>query len=471
MTQQTHHTQGSNRPGQMTAIMRAVAPTGPKVLRIGLVQSGRVIEERIIKKRQTVTIGSSEKNLFVISANTIPSTFKLFELIDDQYVLNFHESMTGRIALPTGISELSVLQGQSKRVADAFQTRLSEDARGKVVVGDTTFLFQFVAPPPVQPKPQLPVSVTRGAAGVDWPTTMIAAFSFLAHFMALGALYSDWLDPVVDYDVNVKNLVESVKNLPPPPQLEEKKVDEEADKKKEAEEVKEAAKPVAKTPQKEPEAGAERPKMSAKEVAALSDELDSFDMGILGVNTGRSATADVLGSGDNIATSVLDKAAASGAGVSAGGPGGLKLGSAGGAIRPGEGGNSLASIGSTGKAGGEGSGEAAAVKGPKGNASVGASSVAGGSVGNASSVVSRMSAGFRACYQRGLATNPEASGKIDLKIKVGPGGEVTAVAANSSGTLPAAVVNCVKGRAQSARFQPPDGGMAIISVPVSFVKQ
>jgi hypothetical protein len=338
------------------------------------------------------------------------------------------------------------------------------------VVGDTTFLFQFVAPPPVQPKPQLPVSVTRGATGVDWPTTMIAAFSFLAHFMALGALYSDWLDPVVDYDVNVKNLVESVKNLPPPPALEEKKVEEDT-KKKEAEPVKEVAKPVERTPQKAPEAGAEKPKMSAKETAALSEELDSFDMGILGVSTGRSATADVLGSGDNIATNVLDKAAASGAGVSAGGPGGLKLGAAGGAIRPGEAGNSLASIGATGKSAGEGSGEVAAVKGPKGNASVGASSVAGGAVGNASSVVSRMSAGFRACYQRGLATNPEASGKIDLRIKVGPGGEVSAVAASATGTLPAAVVNCVKGRAQSARFQPPDGGVAIISVPVSFVKQ
>lgn len=456
----------------MTAIMRAVAPSGPKVLRIGLVQGGRVIEERIIKKRQTVSIGTSEKNLFVIAGSAVPTTFKLFELVDDHYVLNFQDAMSGRVALPTGVSELSVLQGQAKRTSEGYQTRLTDDARGKIVIGDTTFLFQFVAPPPVQPKPQLPVSVTRGAAGVDWPTTMIAAFSFLAHFMALGALYSDWLDPVVDNDVNVKNLVETVKNLPPPPQLEEKKVEEEADKKKPAEEVKEAAKkPEPKQADKAPDDGAPKPKLSAKEVAALSDELDSFDMGVLGVSSGRSATADVLGSGDNIATSVLDKAAASGAGVSAGGPGGLRLGAAGGAIRPGTSGNSLASIGSTGKTGGEGSGEAAAVKGPKGNASVGGASVAGGAVGNASSVVSRMSAGFRACYQRGLATNPEASGKIDLKIKVGPGGEVTSVTATSTGTLPASVVTCVKGRAQSARFQPPDGGVAIVSVPVSFVKQ
>ncbi len=54
MTQQHFGQPQANRPGQMTAVMRAVAATGPKVLRIGVVQSGRVIEERIIKQRTHV---------------------------------------------------------------------------------------------------------------------------------------------------------------------------------------------------------------------------------------------------------------------------------------------------------------------------------------------------------------------------------------------------------------------------------
>ena len=59
--------QSAGRPGQMTAVMRAMATaTGPKVLRIGLVQSGRVVEERIIKQRTTVTVGSNERATFVI---------------------------------------------------------------------------------------------------------------------------------------------------------------------------------------------------------------------------------------------------------------------------------------------------------------------------------------------------------------------------------------------------------------------
>src|SRR4029079_17934061 len=80
----------------------------------------------------------------------------------------------------------------------AYKVRLTEDSRGKVVIGDTTFLFQFVAPPPIQPKPQLPVAVLRGASSIDWNTTIIAALSFLFHFMLLGAVYSDWLDPGID---------------------------------------------------------------------------------------------------------------------------------------------------------------------------------------------------------------------------------------------------------------------------------
>src|SRR5262245_36701082 len=96
-----------NKPGQMTAIMRAVPQiAGPKVLRIGLVQAGRVIEERVIKQRTTVSVGPSEKSMFVVPGSVVPAMFKLFELVGGEYHLNFVDAMTGRIALPGGVSEL-----------------------------------------------------------------------------------------------------------------------------------------------------------------------------------------------------------------------------------------------------------------------------------------------------------------------------------------------------------------------------
>ena len=68
-TQNTQQPQAKGpRPGAMTMAMQAVQvkPAGPKVLRIGLIQGGKIVEERVIRKRETVTVGSSEKNHFVI---------------------------------------------------------------------------------------------------------------------------------------------------------------------------------------------------------------------------------------------------------------------------------------------------------------------------------------------------------------------------------------------------------------------
>lgn len=470
MTQQPYQPGVSQRPGQMTAVMRAVAAnSGPKVLRIGVVQGGRVAEERIIKQRTHVSVGASEKNMFVVSTQNLPATFRLFELIGNDYHLNFLDGMTGRIALPTGISDLNMLKGQAKRNAQgAYQVRLTEDSRGKVVIGDTTFLFQFVAPPPIQPKPQLPVAVLRGASSIDWNTTIIAALSFLCHFMALGAIYSDWLDPVIDDEVSVAGLIDSLKSLPPPPPVEEK-VEEKADEAAKPEEKADTApKPAAAAPAAGPQ-GPAAP-MSAREAAALSSELDKIDMAVLAFAGTGPATAGVLRSGE-VPTGSLDQAAASAAAVGAGG-GDLNLKGGGGAIRPGAAGGGLAGIGSTGRGTGtEGTGTAVKVEGPKGNADVGKPGVSGGNVSNAARVVAGMRAGFRSCYQRGLSENPDAAGSIRLTIRVGPGGEVAGVTPAPSGSLPPSVIACVVARAQAAQFDPPEGGSAVIAVPVTFVKQ
>ncbi|MCC6215962.1 MAG: AgmX/PglI C-terminal domain-containing protein [Polyangiaceae bacterium] len=464
------------RPGQMTAVMRAVAATGPKVLRIGVVQGGRVSEERIIKQRTHVTVGPNEKSMFVIASQNVPPSFRLFEMVGNEYWLNFLDGMAGRLALPTGISDLAVLKGQARRSPQgAYQVRLSEDSRGKVVIGDVTFLFQFVAPPPIQPRPQLPVSVTRGASDIDWGTTMIAAFCFLLHFMGIGAIYSDWLDPIIDDEVSVAGLVASVQALPAPPPLETEKETTEVDPnaaKADAKDDKPAAKasggPQGAGGSKGPAGG-----LSETKRAAIAAELDTLEMAAIGAMSSQgAATAGVLRGGE-VATGTLDAAAASGAGVSAGGD--LRLGGGGGAIRPGEagGGAGLGQLGAAGKTDGTGgTGEVKKVEGPKGSAAVGGAAVSGGNISNAARVVAGMRAAFRACYQRGLNENPDSAGSIRLSIRVGPGGEVQSVSASPSGNLPGSVVGCVRGRAQAASFDPPEGGAgATVVVPVTFVKQ
>ena len=97
-----------------------------------------------------VTVGPSEKNMFVVGDAGLPASFRLFELVGNDYHLNFLDGMTGRVALPTGISDLAVLRGQARRSPQgAYQVRLTEDSRGKVVVGDD----------------DVPLPVRRAAAG------------------------------------------------------------------------------------------------------------------------------------------------------------------------------------------------------------------------------------------------------------------------------------------------------------------
>lgn len=485
MTQQTPtgpQTAGTGgRPGQMTAVMRAMAAqAGPKVLRIGLVQGGKVIEERVIKQRVHVTVGPSEKSMFVLPTKSVPPNFKLFEIVGNDYVLNFLDGMGGRVALKTGISDLSALRGQAKRVqqgpAQAYQVALSEEARGKVVIGETTFLFQFVAPPPIQPKPQLPSSV-RGGLAIDWTTTIIAAFSFLFHFGLVGSIYSDWMDPVLDDESNTAQLLESLKQLPPPPPVETpvETVDDAAtattDAKTDAPKQ-QASKGGGGGPS--PTKGGGGGNVSDAKAAAISNELNQLNVEMLAaLNASGSSTDRVLQGGD-VPTGLLDNAAASNQGVGSNGVAGLNMGGSGpGTVRPGQGGSGgLASIGNTGKGEGPaGSGEQKAVKGPVGNASVGGAAVSGGSVANASAVVAKMAAGFRRCYNRGLQENPDMKGSVRITAKIGPNGEVLGASPSGGGGLSGTVISCVTARVASAQFSPPEGGGATIVIPVSFFPQ
>ncbi len=134
--------QSTGRPGRMTAVMRAVSQqAGPKILRIGVVQGGKVVDERLIKQRVSVTIGPSEKAMFVVPSRKIPANFKLFELIGSDYYLNYIEGMGGRVALKTGISDLAALKAQAKLISERgvkfHRVRLTEDSRGKVVSLDS----------------------------------------------------------------------------------------------------------------------------------------------------------------------------------------------------------------------------------------------------------------------------------------------------------------------------------------------
>jgi hypothetical protein len=453
------HSPQSGRPGQMTAVMRAMQQsTGPKVLRIGLVASGRILEERIVKQRTSVTVGPSEKSMFVVQAN-VPPQFKLFELIGNDYYLNFLDGMTGRVALASGITDLVALKGQAKRVGPAYQIRLTEEARGKVVIGETTFLFQFVAPPPVQPRPQLPLSVKGGVASqIDWNLTIIAAFSFLLHFGLIGAMYSDWMDPVVSDDLTAA-LTHMVQEPPTPPPIETAEASASAT----ATEAAPSATAKAKAAPKQSAPSAPSPTA----VQALLQQAEQARIAILASLAGGQNIQGAM-KDDNGAPVDLNSLATREGGIS-NASGGLNLpGGAGGPIKPGTGPGGLQGLtgGQTGPAV-DNAGQAQKVV-IKGDAQWGGAS-ASVPVSNAEAVIrSQLQPRARACYNAALASDPTISGKLSLSIQVAPSGEVSAVTPSG---MSGQIVSCIVAAARRLQFAPPGGGGSTIGTSFNFVKQ
>ena len=154
-----------------------------RVLRIGVLLGGKIVEERLIRERVDVTLGQSAKNTFSIPVEGLPRQWTLFQVVNGQYVLNFTKAMDGRLSDGDRVQTLELARsGGAASRGDHWTLPLSEHARGKVSIGELTLLFQFVTEPPRQPKPMLPHSV-RGtlADRLDPQLMVILAVSIVAH--------------------------------------------------------------------------------------------------------------------------------------------------------------------------------------------------------------------------------------------------------------------------------------------------
>jgi hypothetical protein len=451
----------------MTAVMRAVQPTtGPKVLRVALVQGGRVIDERVIPRGAPVTIGPNERSTFVISAPGLSASRSILAYRGEGYVIEISPGLSGRVALASGMIDLG---------AQREAIRLDEEARGKISLGDSLILFHFIAPPISASKPRLPLSVQQTLLdNLDWKTTFIAAFSFLFHFGAIGSIYSDWSDPVIiDDEARVGVLVESMKSLPGILAVEQ---NVEPDPSKSAPAPEAGPKVPTSAPRNNggpatrvsgTEKGGSPGSVSDVRARQISDQIAALDgLMTLGLNAPGRATDGVLRDG-NMPIAMLDGAARSADGVRAGDGTGLHMnGGPGGVVRPGSlGGTTLAGNLTAANVPVE-SGKAIDVKKPVGRIQVVPPS-GGGDISDAGSVVGGMRGGFRACYNRGLIDDPTMKGSVRITASVGPNGEVkSAVPSVGGGSLSSSVVSCLAARVRSAQFSPPTGGGATLVIPI-----
>ncbi len=116
-----------------------------KVLRIGIIQGGKIIEERRLKKRENVTVGSAPGCSFVVSSAQVPKQFTVFEYSGNKHYLRWVDGMEGKIQLTdasTSDFKQITQKGLAKKRDDVNAVELIDDSRGKVTIGDVTVLFQ-----------------------------------------------------------------------------------------------------------------------------------------------------------------------------------------------------------------------------------------------------------------------------------------------------------------------------------------
>jgi hypothetical protein len=73
---------------------------------------------------------------------------------------------------------------------------------------------------------------------------------------------------------------------------------------------------------------------------------------------------------------------------------------------------------------------------------------------------------FRACYENGLRTNPNLTGRVTARFIIGRDGGVSSVANGGSDLPDASVVSCVVSAFYGLSFPAPDGGIVTVSYPL-----
>ncbi len=433
---------------------------GPRqrILRIGVLLGGKIVEERLIRERAPVTIGQSMKNTFSIPVEGLPLEFTLFAIDENKYSLRFLGKMDGRVSDAGGqVNTLDALKSKgAQNAGDYWQVPLTDGARGKLSIGDLTILFQFVTEPPRQPKPMLPASV-RGtfADRFDPRLSVILGSSIILHFaIVIWALMTDIETGGTmaerAYNLTFKQDTYQVDVAPPPEPT--KVADAGSAAGSAAAEKKPDPKPTPK-PGGDPKPIPDSGRSEAEKVAMQEEEAKKFADLLTGEGENGKSEGDMSNRrpGAELGAQINDvkeggKTVAIGGGSGRGsrGTGDPKLGTGGGPKIDGPG-------GTTSAGGGKGD-----EKAPSGRISVSDKQSFDESTLTPDAVLKKIQQAYMSalqrCYKTYLAKDASARGKVTLSFTVNASGRTTE--ANAKG-FAGEVDACIEGLMPSWKFPAP----------------
>jgi len=421
-----------------------------KILRIGIIQSGRIVEERLIPADSAVTVGDHPKCTVVISGTELPSKrFELFANRGGKYCLQFTDKMHGKVAQDSGINTLAGLAstGKAAKKGSWFSFPLSEDNRGKVYVGDYTVLFQFVTPPPQPARRKSGDFRPFRWEEIDWLFLGVLFVSALLHTAAV--IWIESQPPPKEFTIDdiparcVKRVVEEEKEETPEETTEEEGEGEPEDAPEEA------------APEEAPKEAAPAPQESAEERRArMEEEVQSTGLlaliGTAGESSSGDAVADLLSDG---LSSEAGSALANSTGLAVG-----RRDSDSSGLRAGGGGEGAASIGSIGGAGGGSGGSVQKKKTAlKAKLGTGSAEIATSpeDIKSIKKTMKRYNGRVKSCYERQLKSDPDLSGKVTVTFEIETSGKVSGADVLDNSTGNAALEACILKVVRTIKFNPP----------------
>ncbi len=429
---------------------------GSKVLRIGIVQGGRLIHERMIRPGQNVTIGDNPKSTLVFPAKDLPGKqFTLFQAKGEEYILNYTDKMTGAVGRADGSKK--ELEADPAKKGAVLSIALSNTDRGKVAIDDITVLFQFVAAPPES------VKAASGSAKDFRPKFFDeddpVFYSFLGMFSALAAaliIYVVNTEPVIDIPIeDLERYVSVTMNVKPPETQATAEEGPQDDKPAED-------KPKDDKPKEETPAADSAPKSKEQQREAVAQK--SMVLRVLGTtgSSSNGAVADMF-QGEDVGLASLESGLQGVTSASTGSVEGRE------GVRGGDGGAGSAEqgIGGIGSAGGGTAKVSDVAKTvPKGKANFESNleaSVGGESADKIRAVVRANQGGIKSCYDAQLKVNPTLNGRISVSIDINAGRVGSAsVGANTTGDN--TLGECIRKKVRSWRF-PEDLTESGVSIP------
>jgi outer membrane biosynthesis protein TonB len=454
-----------------------------KVLRIGLIRNGKIVEEQLMRKQEDISVGQDfKRNQFVVPVSDLPDSFRLFENQDNAYVLHFTSEMSGKIAAGGGVETLESLvdSGRANKTKSGYKVELPPSARGRIQLGEVTILFQFVSAPPKRPRPALPASMRGGwIRGMEPIFAIVIGISALLQVGFVVFLQTrEWPEPKNLNSEIPDRFVKIIRDKEEKLDLKKKKEKQEKNKEGPSEKQKEKAEPEPQQQNEPKEKEKKKEELSPEEQAAKEAERqrqmakevqNKTILGQIGSMTkdGEGSVADVLSEGAGETS--MESAFENSEGVTAG-PGeksGLPTGSS-----DADGSGKTAGIGDLDKTSGAKEAQGGVETGEKKEEKVQArvnlktpETKAGTGTLDSSSVTNtlkRYQSRIQRCYERQLKVNQGASGKVVVNFTVGRAGRVTksqSLEDSVGGGVGQCVANVIKG----LRFPKPKGGEVMIN--------